>query len=288
MSERLDKKRPSRYDSGGDAFPAVDPFARSTAVLRLGAVRELGALPLIRGLDGIGGITLESRAAGPLAARFEAGTLDCALLPMLDCARFPACRAIPGIGACSIGESKTEVLFTSTEPRNLRKIAVHFEAGSAASIARVVLGEVFGVRPDFIPVSPEAFDPESCDGIVVSGDLVWSLANPWTSSYDLGMLWYELTGFPLARMLWVAQRTAPFPRLRSVLGRAIQRGQAELPAIAQEAEANGIADSQIALDYLARTQYYSVGGRELDGIAEFLRRAATYGLCAADASIELC
>jgi len=291
------RRKLSRYREDWDWVPPVDPFAKDAGVLRLGAPAELAVQPLVRGLATQDGVALEMGPPAPLAARFEAGlrrgslaraSLDCALLPVPDCVRMPLCRVVPGIGLCSHGMTQTEMLFAKVEPAALSRIAVHPDAGRACDLAQVVLGDVFGATPEFIPAAPDAFDPGAFDGLVAGGDFVWTHANPYPKAFDLGALWHGLTGLPLVRMMWVGRFGAPFPRLRALLSRALQRGLAELDAIAAEAAGNGIIDAAAAASHFSEAVYYTVGGREMDGVAEFVRRAAKYGLCAPDATIELC
>ncbi len=279
--------RPSGRDDG---YPisSVDPFYRGTQMLRLGAVGGLGSQPLIRGLAARSNVSLEEGSPGPLAARFEAEQFDCALLPVMDCVRQPLCRLIPGLGLCSRGETRTELLFAEVEPAKMRRVAVDPHAGGTVDLARVIFGETFDATPDFIPLEPEAFDPDAVDGLLVSGDSAWTRPNPYAMQFDLGTLWNDLTGLPLARMMWIGRFCAPFPQLRLLLSRAFQKGMAELDSIVAEAAHTRAIDADVAGDYFKHAVYYTAGEKEIEGIRVFARLAAKYGLCAPEATFELC
>lgn len=270
--------------------PTPEPIGairRGPQVLHLATTGDLAALPLTRGLDARSDVVLETGAPGSLAARFAAEQFDCVLLPVIEAVRQPLSRVIPGIALCTRSPSRTELLYAKHEPREIRRVAVDPLAGAPA-LARVVLGETFNATPDFIPTPLDPFDSDTMDGLLVRGDSVWTCPNPYSKQFNLSALWADLTALPMVHLVWVARLRTPLARLRALLTRAYQQGQAGLDDIAAEAAATLRVDVAAATHHLQKEVCYTLGGQETEGIDAFIQLAAKYGLCDPDATLEFC
>jgi len=259
--------------------------------IAVGVPRRCCALPLIRGLSDLPHIVLMRDTPAAIAQRFRENELDCALLPAIEClARTsdaalepPQFKVIPGIGVCTEGEARTEVLFTRGSLEKTRRIAADADQGGMLAVARIVLAERCARIPEFV----DSRDG-TADGVLLSGDDALAEVYPFAGRHDLGELWQEITDLPLVHMVWMVRRGAPMAELRRLLALALQEGLSAIDRIAvQAAEAAGIGVED-AHEYLAETLRYRMGSAEMEGLRKFAELAGKHGLCDPGAEVHLC
>ena len=219
---------------------------------------------------------------------WRGGQLDCALLPVLDCARMPLARAIPGLGVCTDGPSSGDALFAKVNPDSLRRVAVSPHDSGRVALAQVLLAERFGLTPEYIPVPSAQYGRDDADGVICSGDVLLGEVNLYPHRFDLGAWWQELTGLPFVHFLWIGTVLAPLARLRRVLALALRASQGNRAALVTSAAAEYEMSPEAVEEYLSKAAYHSVGSAEMDGLRVFLELARKHRLCAAEANIAFC
>jgi len=256
--------------------------------LTLGALSHVGVEPLIWGLEDETDVTLVRDDARSLAERFSMGELDCALLPPLAAATQLGGRAIPGIGLCSCGPTRSERLIGRSIPAGLTKLAVAPGMGASAALGQLVVAEASGRLPEHIPWTGSDGLPEGADGVVVSGSLepVDPEGCPW--QFDLGSLWEGAVDLPFVHAVWLGRIGAPYPRLRRLLSLSLRAGLDNLDVVVRHAASVSGAEPVVVDDYLRYVLHYTMGSDEMDGLRAMLGLAVKYGLCGPDAGITLC
>ena len=90
-----------------------------------------------------------------------------------------------------------------------KKVLFSQESASAASFMRMIFRQR-GIQPDYCvgDVNRDDIFNTSADAVLVIGDA--ALTKPWDQHfehvYDLGRLWYEMTGWPFVFAVWAVRR----------------------------------------------------------------------------------
>lgn len=167
------------------------------AVPDLEAARDLAQ----RWSGGAGGLVTDWQALPPEAAEaaLRAGHVDLAFVPTLSVLRDPdAFAVVPGVAlvgkAYRPAHLHLPLGLEPLRPRQPLRVGVNPRFPQEALLAQVVLRELYGVTPQFVPYEGEV--PEGLSAVLLSpGDAV-----PGTGlTLDLGREWFELTTRP---MVW--------------------------------------------------------------------------------------
>jgi chorismate dehydratase len=97
----------------------------------------------------------------------------------------------------------------SLEALTGRRILITDESSSARDLCRLIFS-LKGVKPDFVvgKVKSPSQLPKEIDAALVIGDS--ALSQPWGQSfpnvYDLGTLWWNMTGLPFVFAVWAVRK----------------------------------------------------------------------------------
>jgi chorismate dehydratase len=260
----------------------VSSGTRAAAVGIVG-VRFLNARPLLGGLEaGIAApfaysfTSAEPATCADLVLRGEAvaGLVPVAALPFL-----PEVAAVPQLGIACREEATSVLLVSKVPPERVRTLAAHTASRSSVALARLLLAERWGARPQVVPARPPlAAMLAGTDAAVVIGDPALAVrGRSGLIEIDLAAAWVEWTGRPFVFAVWGVRREAPAgvePLLEASLAYSQSRWEALLP---QWAEAHGV-ELERTRGYLERTLTYRLGAEERAGMEEFLQRAAAADL----------
>jgi chorismate dehydratase len=263
-------------------FPSlgVDSPGRSPA--RVGAVQYLNTKPLVHGLAGLGldvSFDLPSRLADGLAE----GRLDVALIPSIELFRGAGYRVVSDACIGCRGPVMSVKLFFRTPPGRVGRLAVDEGSRTSATLARILLAERFGVRPEVetLPIGA-GFADTSADAVLLIGDrAIGSHRGSFQIVWDLGDEWCRWKGMPFVFAVWAARADVPdaeVARIAPLLAAARNSGRANLAAIASaEAATHGLTVPQ-CLGYLRDNLHYELGLREREALSAFYRHAVTLEL----------
>ncbi len=221
---------------------------------RLAAVSFLNTIPLLDGLDGQVGVTLDRDLPSALAGRLVAGAADAGLVPVAEILAGRTGGILCPTGIACDGAVDSVMLFCAEDPGRLRRVLVDRGSRSSVALLRVLLAERHGAAPDCVPVEPRpgmALEPG--EGALIIGDRCFAQQarlkreNPrGLVGFDLGAMWKELTGLPFVFAAWAAapdlERRAgggAVDELGSLLTAARDRGLSRLEEIAAEQAAAG-------------------------------------------------
>lgn len=263
---------------------------RSARPPRIGAVQYLNTKPLVHGLVGRGldvVYDLPSRLADRLARR----ELDVALIPSIEVFRGDGYRVVSDACIGCRGAVMSVKLFFRTQPAKVTTLAVDEGSRTSATLARILLADRFGVRPDIESLAIGAgLDDTSADAVLLIGDrAIGSHRGAFQLVWDLGDEWVRWQGLPFVFAVWAAHRgvsQTTVETLEPLLAGARDSGRANLAAIASaEAAAHGLTVPQ-CLGYLHDNLHYDLGERERQALAVFYGHAAALGLAPAGIDVS--
>lgn len=261
------------------------PPAHVKRAPRVGAVQYLNTKPLVHGLAARGlqvVYDLPSRLADRLARR----ELDVALIPSIELFRGDGYRVVSDACIGCRGPVMSVKLFFRTPPERVARLAVDEGSRTSATLARILLADRFGVRPEIelLPIG-SGFDDTSADAVLLIGDrAIGATRGSFQLVWDLGDQWVRWQGLPFVFAVWAAHRgvgRAAVAEIEPLLAAARDAGRANLGAIASaEAAAHGLTVPQ-CLGYLRDNLHYELGPLERAALAAFYDHAAALDLAPA-------
>src|SRR3972149_5783058 len=112
---------------------------------RLGVVSFLNAKPLIAGLDADEGIELIHDVPSRLAGLLDAGTVDAALVPVIDLAQPHRDWQIVSDACIGCdGETLTVRVFSRVAPEAIRRMHVDGDSHTSVALATIIWRELYG------------------------------------------------------------------------------------------------------------------------------------------------
>lgn len=249
----------------------------SSPLIRIGSVSFLNAKPLIFGLEEAEGIELHLDVPSRLLDGLQEGRFDVALLPVIDYQRMPGLRLLTSGGIGSDGRTMTVRIFSPVPIERITTLACDSDSHTSVALARVILAERFGIRPEFVPLDGAPIDPGAAR-LLIGDKVVCEEPGGLNHQLDLGEAWKQQTGLPFVFAAWMAREGVELGDLPSRLEQAKREGRAHIdPIIDRFAIPRGWPAS-IAREYLTERLQYDISPAHLDAIRLFHRFAHKYGL----------
>ena len=258
--------------------------------LNVASVSYLNSKPLVYGLADDPSIDLRFAVPSALLAGLADGSSDVALLPTIDYQRLNGGRILLagdgsggaiGSGIGCDGPTLTVRLFGRRPLAETTTLACDVDSHTSVALARIVLAEGYGVRPELAPLRADATGGDWPDTFLLIGDKVIASEPPadeFPHQVDLGGAWKQLTGLPFVFAAWTARPGVDVADLPARLERAKSDGLARVGEIvAREAEPRHWP-ADVARRYLTESLKFDVRDRQLEAIRTFHRKAASHGL----------
>ena len=273
----------------------------SMTLCRLACVRYLNTIPLIEGLDKLGGFELIPTVPSRIADLVRTGEADIGLCSLVDLVRGDLAALRVGMIGCD-GPTLTVRLF-STVPLN-QAVSVHADTDSHTSVVlcRVLLSRLYGSRPDIIdfdareriavghngahlkvrkePAGPVVLDDAWPATVLLIGDKVVVDAPPaerYPYQLDLGEAWKELTGLPFVYAVWSCRSdrvgSPEVSAAAAVLDRQRRHNRTRLDWIVRKHATEHRWPPDLAAQYLGNRLRYDVGPREREAVDRFVDEA---------------
>jgi chorismate dehydratase len=257
----------------------VQPQARTRQhLLRVGSVSYLNAKPLIYGLDGSDGVDLQLDVPSRLLDGLQSGRFDVALLPVIDYQRMDGLVLVPVGGIGSEDETLTVRIFSRRPIERIEGLACDTDSHTSVALARVILAEAYGIRPEFMDLKA---DRDARESLLLIGDkVVCDAPAGFDFQLDLGAAWKRLTGLPFLFACWTARRGADLGDLPDRLERAKRDGLANVEAIIRRDGVSRGWPPDVARQYLTKNLQFDVGERQLEAVRRFHGLAAKHGMIA--------
>ncbi|MFQ5670367.1 MAG: menaquinone biosynthetic enzyme MqnA/MqnD family protein [Acidobacteriota bacterium] len=254
-------------------------------ILRIGGLDGLNAAPLQWGLarhrgTGPSSIHLTLRTPAGSAAALATGQADVALIPSIEVQRIPGVRIVEGISIAARRQVRSVILLTRGDPAALRHVALDQTSRTSVALLRVLLQNLFGVRPRFTTQPP---DPtvmmEHCDGALLIADAALQAETDGWRVHDLAALWAGWTGLPFVFAVWAVAPGIHEPAIAGLLSRSRTEGLENLPLlVAREAARNKNPGRAILTAYLSELLHYTLGPREVASLERFFVEAQALDL----------
>lgn len=249
--------------------------------IRIGAVHYLNTKPLIHDLPLLApGAELILDTPSRLADQLRQGSLDVALIPVIEYFRAGSYSMLPNIAIASRGPVLSVTLFSRVPWQEIRRVALDEGSRTSAVLAEILLRKRYGVRSEFqaLPMDRSA-DEANADAVLLIGDRAMRACLPgFAYAHDLGQEWFDWTGLPFVYAVWAVRAGADLGSVAEALQEAKRRGCARAGIIAQQ-EAPGLGlDAGFCRRYLANIIHFDLGPREQAGLHHYYLLACELGL----------
>ncbi|MCG8449544.1 MAG: menaquinone biosynthesis protein [Pirellulales bacterium] len=251
-----------------------------TEPLRIGAVNYLNTRPLVYGLaDLLPEAQLSYDYPSRLADSLSVGDLDIALVPSIELALHPEWSIVSDACIGCLGSVLSVKLMFRVAPQKVRQLALDDGSRTSAVLAQILLAELYGVRPEIIPL-PLGYEPEesAADAVLVIGDrAIRSRQSDFVEVWDLGDRWCRWAELPMVFAMWVARPGVVVEAPAIALAAARDYGVEKLQVIAAEQSLAMQLPQPLVEEYLCRNLYYRLGPRQQRGLALYYQKAAELG-----------
>lgn len=271
---------------------------------RVGHIQFLNCLPLYDGLVRSGAlldVELHKDTPDALNDQLLAGRLDIgpiSLVPALN--HLDELTVLPDLAVGADGAVLSVVLVSRVALADLdgRLVALGSTSRTSVALARLLLEQREGVSPRYETMPPDlgAMLREADAAVLIGDEALRATFEAGRGGlaglvvHDLARLWWEWTGLPMVFAVWAARRdyATRHPGLVKDVQRAFHASLTEslerLDDVAARAARWEVFDPATLARYF-RTLDFSLGARQLEGAAEFARRAALAGVVPPDARL---
>ena len=246
-------------------------LGQSLGGFRVGSVKYLNAVPLTRGLEDEIMFTTPAK----LAEMLQHDELDAALVSITEVLFHDRYDVLDGAAIASLGEVQSVLLAHRKPIEEVRAVFCDTASLTSVNLLKVLLAER-GLKPEFKPLESYAA-AKGKDFVLLIGDpaLDFLLAPPEGHEiFDLGAVWFELTGLPFVYAVWALRRGIENQELRRQLSDAKDFGQETLDYIISNRTEYTLGFRK---DYLGWHIHYHLGSDEKRGIAKFIEMLRKHG-----------
>lgn len=260
---------------------------------RVGHIQFLNCLPIYWGLMRSGAlIDVDLRKDTPerLSASLVSGDLDIGPITLVEYLRHAEeLLLLPDLAVGSDGPVLSVNLVSTRRLAELdgARVALGSTSRTGVLLAQMLLAERYGVHPDYFTCPPELTQMLlEADAAVLIGDVAlrarYEAPTRGLIVTDLGQAWREWTGLPMVFAVWAVRRdfAEAQPGAVKEVHEAFLRSRdlclAELDEVAEAAARWEPFDAATLASYF-RALDFSLGARQVAGLREFARRAATSG-----------
>jgi chorismate dehydratase len=249
---------------------------------RFGAVSYLNTKPLIYGMRNRirpeDSLTLN--VPSRLAEQLRSGELDVALIPSVEFFRGAGDRIVSNAVIACRGPVWSVRLVSRVPARNIKRLALDEGSRTSAALVRVLLWEMYGIRPQTttLPLeqTPEAAD---ADAVLIIGDRAMHPERGiYDEIWDLGDRWCRHTELPFVFAMWVAREGVDTDEIAPLLESCRDEGCRRLEELAgQYAASHGLTNEDLHR-YFAENLHFRLGTRERAGLDRFRASCEQLGL----------
>ncbi len=260
---------------------------------RVGHIQFLNCLPLYWGLvqsSALLDVELRKDTPDRLNDALVAGELDVGPISLVEYLRHTdELVLLPDLAVGSDGPVLSCNLVSQLPPAGLdgARIALGSTSRTTVLLAQLWLAEVHRVHPVYFSCPPDlgAMMQEAAAAVLI-GDAAlrasYDAPDRGLVVADLGAAWRDWTGLPMVFAVWAARRefAADHPGLVKEVHAAFldsrDRALDRIDEVAARAARWEVFDAATLAAYFRRLDF-SLGPRQLAGLAEFARRAAEHG-----------
>ena len=258
---------------------------------RVGHIQFLNCLPIYWGLMRSGAlldVDLRKDTPDRLNTALVDGDLDIGPISLVEYLRHAdELLLLPDLAVGSDGPVLSVNLVSTKPLAEVGRVALGSTSRTGVLLAKMLLAERYGVRPEFFTCPPELGTMLlEADAAVVIGDValraLYEAPLLGLTVTDLGAAWRDWSGLPMVFAVWAVRSefAAAHPGVVKDVHEAFCRSRDlcldELDDVAAAAARWEPFDVATLASYF-RTLDFSLGERQIDGLCEFARRAAAIG-----------
>jgi chorismate dehydratase len=271
---------------------------------RVGHIQFLNCLPIYWGLVRSGALLdldLVKDTPEKLSDQLIAGRLDIGPITLVEYLKHAdELVVLPDVAVGSDGPVMSCNLVSQLPYQDLdgQRIALGSTSRTTVQLARLVLRDVYGVRPSYYSCPPDLAQmmQEAVAGVLIGDPALraelYDGPRLGLRVLDLGGAWKQWTGLPMVFAVWAVRRDflAAEPALTREVHQAFLRSRdlamAEVDKVAVQVARWEAFDPQVLERYFT-TLDFSFGERQLSGVREFARRVAPQLGTPAEPAIDL-
>ncbi len=289
------------------------------AKLRISVVEYLNTAPLVWGFtDGplTGRYDLSFTVPSLCAQALRKGEADVAIIPAIEYQRVDGVVALPGMSVAAKDEVRSILVISKKPIGRARRITLDRCSRSSAALVRLLCGEHWGIRPEFVDMDPEpAAMLAEADAALLIGDPALRIAVkadalmtkqpggegcctgdpseqpvPGVDTlflYDVAHQWREMTGRPCVLAIWVARREAARPEVVADFLASKEYGLAHIADIAEGAALKLDLPAEALERYLRENIDFSLDDENRAGLELYFQKCAEAGLIRRRKPLEL-
>jgi len=259
--------------------------------LRLGSLPYLNVKPLVYPFEH-GSLPdrwdLVYATPAMLAEMLLDGRIDLAPVSSFACLANSQLSVIPDICISSDGHVKSVLMLSKVPFDKVRTVAADTSSLSGQALLRIVLSELYGMSPEFVPKPPNIRDMlVNYDAALIIGNPAMLYDKRGLYVLDLGDAWKRLTGLPAVFAVWAGVSRDGIAFSVDVLREAKNEGLSRIDEIAEEESRRLGLSVEECRDYLTNTIRYNLGEREIESIRVFGKKAFEHGLINCEAEIKM-
>jgi chorismate dehydratase len=259
---------------------------------RVGHIKFLNCFPLLSGLARTGSlldIELIKDTPDNLSDALTKGELDIGPVSLIELLRNAEDLVVlPDIAVGSDGPVMSCLLVSRLPLSQLDKLPVALGSTSRTSVklAELLLSDLVGVQPEYFFCPPDlAAMMKEAPAAVVIGDTalraaLYEAPQLGLNVHDLGQMWRDWTGLPFVFAVFAARREFAerepkmLRRVHAYLLEAIDFSLVHVDQVCEQAARWEEFDAATLKRYYTTALDFTLGERQLAGIAEFARRVA--------------
>jgi chorismate dehydratase len=257
--------------------------------IRIGAVNYLNTKPLICDLESLAPqAELILDVPSCLADCLSEGSLDVALIPVIEYFRAGTYTIVPNIAIASRGPVLSVTLFSRVPWTAIRRVALDEGSRTSAALTQILLRKRYGVSPEVEPLPLDRTAEESgADAVLLIGDRAMRACLPgFAHAFDLGQEWFDWTGVPFVYAVWAVREGADLGPVADALAQAKRRGCDRIGIIAHDEAPRLGLDAGFCRRYLQSIIHFDLGPREQVGLHHYYMLACELGLAPRGVNLE--
>lgn len=264
-------------------WPALDHH-------RIGAVSFFNSRPLLEGLEQVPQIDVARRVPSELRTLLEGRQVEAALLPTIDLQQSHLdLTVLPAGCIASSGTVLTVRVFSHVAAEKIRTVWADTDSHTSVALAQVLWHFLFKTELRVVPFTPGHSDVcEDAQAALMIGDKVVT-APPigYDYQFDLGRMWFEMTGLPFVYAVWAARADSDHEQLYRVLSAARRDGEENLHELAQKYGPVYGWPEDMATRYYTRNLEFDFTDAHREGLEEFFALAEEAGVIEMTRPVEI-
>jgi chorismate dehydratase len=208
--------------------------------------------------------------------------VDAGIISSIEYLRIPGLRIVPGLCIASPKRVRSVLILSKVPPEQIRSLALDTSSRTSVVLGQLLLRERYGVSATTTDMGPDLGSMlADHDAALMIGDSAMRAPKQDLFVLDLAEEWHAWTGLPFVFALWLVREDAPVPPVPGGVApffhRSLEIGQAQLPAIVEEAR-RSIGWTKLELtEYLTENISYTLGEAEQKSLALFYEKAVRNG-----------